>query len=59
MASKFFKNLTERKSIKEQLADLARRSSVTPTGKVKNMRAQFNGAKKKAGTLKSGSQRGS
>jgi len=59
MPSKFFKNFYERKTIKEQLADLAKRSAVTPTGKIKNMKAKFNGAKKKAGTMKTGSQRGS
>lgn len=59
MASKFFKNLYERKTIKEQLADLAKRSAVTPTGKIKNLKAKFSGAKKKAGTMKTGSQRGS
>ncbi len=59
MPSKFFKNFYERKTIKEQLSDLAKRSEVTPTGKLKNMKAKFNGAKKKAGTMKTGSQRGS
>lgn len=59
MPSEFFKNFYERKNIKEQLADLSRRSEVTPTGKIKNMRAKFSGAKKKAGTMKTGSQRGS
>jgi hypothetical protein len=59
MASKFFKNFYERKTIKEQVADLAKRSAVTPTGKIKNMKAKFNGAKKKAGTMNTGSQRGS
>lgn len=59
MPSKFFKNFYERKTIKEQLSDLSKRSSVTPIGKVKNMKAKFNGAKKKAGTTNTGSQRGS
>lgn len=59
MASKFFKNFYERRTIKEQLADLAKRSSVAPAGKIKNVKAKFNGAKKKAGTMKTGSQRGS
>lgn len=58
MPSEFFKNYTERKTIKEQLSDLARRSAVAPTGKVKNMKSQYSDAKKKAGTT-SGSQRGS
>lgn len=59
MASKFFKNFYERKSIKEQLVNLAKRGAFAPPGKVKNMKAQFCGAKKKAGTMKNGSQRGS
>lgn len=59
MSSKYFKNFYERRTIKEQLADLARRSAATPTGKVKNMKAKFNGAKKKSGTMKSSGQRGS
>lgn len=59
MPSKFFKNFYERKTITEQLADLARRSAEAPTGKIKNMKAKFNDAKKKAGTMRSGSQRGS
>ena len=59
MPSQFFKNFYERKTIKEQLADLAKRSATTPTGKIKNMKAKFNGAKKKSGTMKTGSQRGS
>lgn len=44
--------------MKEQLADLARRTAATPTGKVKNMKAQFNSAKKKSSIMKSASQRG-
>lgn len=59
MPSKFFKNFYERRTIKEQLSDLAKRSAVTPIGKVKNMKAKFNDAKKKSGTMNTGSQRGS
>lgn len=59
MPSKFFKNLYERKTIKEQLIDLAKRSAVTPTGKMKNLKAKFSDAKKKSGTKNTGSQRGS
>lgn len=58
MASKFFHNSTGKTTIKEQLAQLAKGAATPATGKLKNMKAQFNGAKKKAGTM-GGSQRGS
>lgn len=58
MPSKFFRNDYERRTMREHLDKLKKKSVSSGTGKIKNMKAQYSGAKKKASTS-SGSQRGS
>ena len=49
-----------RQSIKEQIRMLNSKIAATQSGgKLKNTKAAFSGAKKKAGTMRTGSQRGS
>lgn len=62
MASQFIPGSDEfhRQSIKDQIRMLNSKVAAAQSGsKVKNIKAAFAGAKKKAGTMKTGSQRGS
>lgn len=60
MSSKYIKGKHNQLSIKEQIAALNKKGAAqVQGGKVKNLKNAFASAKKKSGTLKTGSQRGS
>lgn len=60
MSSQFIKGKHNPVSIKEQVANLNKKGAAqVQGGKVKNIKNAFASAKKKSGTLKTGSNRGS